>query len=127
MQDKYKHRDIVWSEEGDVVLKNGDFELSTPMQCVKQDAYNRIKTSNPDWYRHNIGADLEDLFGKNNNAITAQEGIEKITKSLLKNNRFDIGDITIDAVPVSKEQIDFFIFIDVGSYKPLIIKHEVEL
>ena len=128
MFDRYNLKDIEFSNEGDIVLDDGDFKLATSIQTIKQDAYNRIHTNNPDWYRYyNIGSDLEDLFGKDNTPKTAEEGIDKIMNALTYNNRFSASDINIDAVPINKDEIDFFIFINIGLKKPLVIKKEVYL
>ena len=126
--ERYNARDLEFSAEGDLVTKNGDFKLASPLQTIKQDASNRIKTNDPDWYRYyNIGSNLEDLFGADNTVKTANQGIEKIKNSLSYGERFSKADIEIEAVPVNKNKIAFFIFLKIKKKDPLLIKKIVTL
>lgn len=113
---------------GDLVIEDGDFKICDEEDSVIQTVMNRCKTNNPDWFRHyNIGADLEDLRGKVQKNTTAQIGEEKIMEALTHDNRFTSSDIQIEGVPTSINEITYFIFIDVGKQKPLLIEYPVQL
>lgn len=74
------------------------------LQLIKS----RLMTENPDWLLYpNIGADLTDLIGKRNTPTTAQEGKDLIIRALTYDKAFAESDITIEAVPVSRETILF--------------------
>ncbi|MFW6029045.1 MAG: hypothetical protein ACOCRO_02195 [Halanaerobiales bacterium] len=129
---KYKEKDILFYNkknnefDGDIRITNGDIKIANPEESVKQEVYNRLKTNNPDWYRHyNLGADLEDIRGMDNTEDTAELGKLKIINALTHDNRFNKSDIEIEAVPTNKDEITYYIFINLGYKKPLVIPYVV--
>ena len=124
----YNKRDIKFSEEGDIVLEDGDFKLATPKETATQDITNRVKTNDPNWFRYpDIAANLEDMFGKDNTFETAQEAVNKVEKSLTKDGRFSSGDLNIDIVPTDKDKLELFIFIKLGSTEELVARYPIRL
>lgn len=125
----YSQRDVSFSMEGDIELtEDGDFKLATPMETIKQDIFNRINTNNPDWFRYpHIGANLEDIFGKDNKFETAEEAINKAEKALTHDDRFNEGDINVDAVPTGADTIELFVFINTGIREELVTRYPIRL
>jgi len=126
---RYTTRDISLSEEGDMELdQTGDLELSTPTETVQQAAMSRIKTNNPDWFRFpRIGADLEDLFGEDNDWSTAQDAEVKAENALTIDGRFSDNDVNVDPVPTAPGILELFIFINTGAEEILAGKYPIEL
>ena len=111
---RYNGTDLRLSEDGDLVSERGDLSIVTKQEYITQSARNRIKTSDPDWFDHQIkeiGANLEDLLGMPNNPETAAAGIEKIGMALTKDGLIDREDIYIRPVPVGRYVIGFFVFV----------------
>lgn len=78
------------------------YEEESELQLIKS----RLNTENPDWYFYEeVGADLTDLIGLPNNEQTAQTGMDLILRALTYDGAFKEEDLTIEAVPVSKDQI----------------------
>lgn len=113
----YKEKDIrFYSEEvsGDYMTdETGDFALTEGHESAQQDLMNRIRTQTEDWRSHpRIGADLELLEGEPNTRETGMKGITQINETLTFDHRFDIMDVSVRAIPLSIEEIEFFIMLD---------------
>lgn len=112
---RYDESDFMFSEDGDLVIgERGDFLLVDKNEYIAQSSRHRIRTSDPDWFDHEvkeIGANLEDLIGMGNNPDTARLGIERITDCLTKTSLIDREDLLIKPVPLSRYVITFFVFI----------------
>ena len=68
----------------------------------------RLMTENPDWLLYpNIGADLSDLIGKRNTPMTAEEGRSMIIRALTYDAAFSERELTVEAIPVSRETLLF--------------------
>ncbi|QHW35651.1 hypothetical protein GZH47_32655 (plasmid) [Paenibacillus rhizovicinus] len=120
--------------EGDVILGKPDadglvdFALTGPYDCARQDIINRVRTQRGDWRHHNqIGGDLELLEGEPNTRETAAKGVTQIYDTLMADGRFLQADLYIRPVPISIEQIDFYMLLDAGEEKPLAIKQSLDL
>lgn len=112
---RYDESDLMFTEDGDFAIgERGDFLLVDKNEYVAQSARHRIRTSDPDWFDHEveeIGANLEDLIGMGNNPETARLGIERITNSLTNTSLIDRQDLLIKPIPLSRYMISFFVFI----------------
>lgn len=87
-----------------------DLALGLGYEVEKTIIQNRLKTEDPDWFHHaNIGANLSDLIGEKNTKETAERGVAMIMKSLTYAGLYKAGDINIRPVPVSLNEIVFFI------------------
>lgn len=130
---EYNKKDLLFFDndnndfDGDIRFEDGDFKVASIEETNMQEVYNRIKTNNPEWYRnYNIGADLEDLRGEKNSQRSAEWGREKILNSLTHDGRFSSSDLRIKPVPTGKNELTFYIFIDLGYKKPLVISYKID-
>lgn len=68
----------------------------------------RLMTENPDWLLYpKVGADLSDLIGKRNTPMTAEEGRSMIIRALTYDAAFSERELTVEAIPVSRETLLF--------------------
>lgn len=112
---KYDKVDLGLSEDGDLILSDGDFLLAQNQGYVIQSVRNRIRTSDPEWIDYietDIGANMEDLRGLPNTPETAQLGAQAIGKALTRDGLIDGEDIYIKPTPISKDVLIFFVFIN---------------
>jgi len=115
--------DLLFSDDGDLVIQNGDLALtSNGAQEKQQMIMCRVRTNNPDWFHHPyIGADLDDLYGEPCTRETAQKGIEQITKALTSDGYISRDNLIVEAVPGYKE-INFFIYtLDTETEEPIVL------
>jgi len=92
----YNEKDIKFSKNGDIVLKDGDFDVTKGTESLEQDVYNRAKTNNPDWYLHDgIGADLEDLRGEPNTKEVGERGASSLFSALTYGDRINAYDVKV--------------------------------
>lgn len=98
------------NEDGERIV---DLGVSYGADALKQIAYTRIRTQAPDWLIHpNMGGNLEDLIGEPNTRNTAQRGVKMIRDALTYGEFLSVGEFTVKAVPVNKEEILFIVRID---------------
>lgn len=119
--------DLEVTEDFDLKVVDGDIKLSDEQQTLKQEINNRLKTSNPDWFRHFIGADLEDLRGQKNKREVAELGSQKIHEALTKDELLSNYDYEIRYVPTAVNEITYFIKISLGYQEQITISHTLEL
>lgn len=113
---KYDYTDLELTPEGDLNIVDGDFRLVRNQEYVAQTVKHRIKINDPEWYDHEIeliGSNLEDLRGKPNTFETAQEGVKRISQSLTRDSLIDSDDLFIKPVPLSKDILLFFVYINI--------------
>ena len=124
----YNERDIKFSKNGDIVLKDGDFDITKGTESLEQDVYNRAKTNNPDWYLHDgIGADLEDLRGEPNTREVGERGASSLFSALTYGDRINAYDVKVRPVPTKANEITLYTFINTGESKPLMMPFKVNL
>ena len=129
---KYSERDISFFKNdnfmGDIQIEDNDFKLVENEKSIKQEVMNRLKTNNPDWVFHpNNGADLEDLRGMEQSRETAEKGKQNIMECLTHDGKFSSVDIRIEPVPTARNEITYFIFMNVGKKEPLVIEYQIEI
>lgn len=103
------------SEDGDLVIANGDFAVVKKQEFLNQSARNRIRTNDPEWpdyVESAVGANLEDLRGKPNTVETAREGVALITDALTRDGLIDTDDLYIRPIPIDRKTLVFFVFIN---------------
>lgn len=128
----YNEQDIrFYTQEADGdfgVDESGDFALTTEYESARQDMANRIRTQKTDWRSHpNIGADLELLEGEPNTRETGEKGETQIYRTLTYDNRFDLNDLNVRAVPTSIEEIEFLSSLDTDRNGIVVVKQPIEL
>jgi hypothetical protein len=85
----------------------------------KQVIFNRLKTDDPDWYHHpGMGGNLTDLIGEPNTRETGELGVQYITRSLTYHSFLSATQLSVRAVPISEEEIVFFITILLDDDEP---------
>ena len=112
----YSEVDIKVSPSGDLVLgANGDFQLTAPSGCLKQDIAFRVLTDQNDFAPHpNIGANLNSLIGEPNNKATCTMGERYIVNSLTSDGRVFGSDLMVKGVPISLSTVVYYIFVRDG-------------
>jgi len=134
---KYIEKDIAFYSGdiiGDLALSEPDedglvdFALTADYDCARQDIINRLRTQTTDWRSHpHIGADLELLEGEPNTRETAMKGVERIYETLTVDGRFLASDLYVRPVPVSIEQVDFYVFLNAGKDEQIYVKQSQQL
>ena len=69
----------------------------------------RVLTNNPDHQLWPVGANLEDLTGKPNTPATGSMGVASILQALTFDGRFKSTGLSVTAVPLDLNTIQFFI------------------
>ncbi|MEB2276893.1 hypothetical protein LAV82_23015 [Bacillus sp. ILBB4] len=115
--------------DGDFIAdETGDFAMTSEAESARQDINNRVRTQKTDWRSHpNIGADLELLEGEPNTRETGQRGQSQIYETLTYDNRFDIADLEVRAVPTSIEQIDFYTMLNTDRNGTIVLTQPLDL
>ena len=115
--------------EGDFVVdETGDFSLTADYDSARQDITNRLRTQKGDWRSHpNLGADLELLEGEPNTRETGMKGTTQIYEALTYDNRFNLEDLHVRAVPTSIEEIQFFVLLDANENGTVVVNQPLEL
>jgi hypothetical protein len=127
---RYSERDLAFYAdgiEGDLVLgqpnESGlvDLLLTKEFESARQDIASRSRTQTGDWRSHpKIGGDLELLEGEPNTRATGMAGVSQLMETLTYDGRFRSQDLQIRPVPVSLEQIDFYVMLDTGEELPVV-------
>ena len=102
--------DILISSDGDLVPNwNGGLSEGDDDVIDYQDINWRVLTNDPEHRAWNLGANLEDLIGLPNNPTTASMGERQIVSALTFDGRFDYNYLSVKSVPISQNEIQFFI------------------
>ncbi|MCY9186601.1 hypothetical protein [Bacillus halotolerans] len=130
----YNEKDIRFYDlenniDGDFMVDStGDFALTDDYESARQDMTNRVRTQKGDWRSHNsLGADLELLEGEPNTRETGLRGESQIYEALTYDHRFDILDLNVRAVPLSIEELQFFVVLDTDKNGPIILSESLNL
>lgn len=111
---RFDETDLKLTADGDLSIKNGDFELVHNAEATAQNAYCRLKSADPEWYGEQICASLEDLLGMENKAETAAFGEQRIRDSLTKDSLINSDELYVQGTPVDKSTILFFVYFNVS-------------
>ena len=114
----YNEIDIEVSPSGDLVIDSDkDLKLAKPSGVLKQDIAFRARTEDLDFEPHpHVGADLQSLVGEPNTREAAEEAEDKLFKSLTKDGRIMQNDARIKAVPINRDEIVLYTFINSSNY-----------
>ena len=107
--------DFGFSPEGEIVVDNEthDIKESTNDDLQIQLAYNRIKSISNDWFVDEIGADLEELVGRQCTSEIANYGKTKIINSLTFDGLWQSNDIHIKAEIKNNTNIIYTIYLKI--------------
>lgn len=121
-------RDIKATDNGDIEIVDGKFVLANEERTLKQNIEKRLRTDNPDWFRHYLlGADLEDLKGMDNTRETGELGVERIVRALTYDGLVDLDKLYVRAVPTGGHEITFYIVVQLGYNKTISLEFPVDI
>lgn len=123
----YEESDLRITKDGDLVVKDGDFDLVHDFEAAAQNVYCRLKSSDPEWFQEIICGNLEDLLGKPNTRDTATEGENMIKDALMKDGLISYDDLYVQAIPMDKFTLIFYVYFKPTDYEGDPIGYEVEL
>lgn len=110
---RYNRTDLKLTPQGDLALSPaGDLATVEKLEYQEQQAMCRVKSVTVDWFYDKIGADLEDLLGRENNRGTADELKKRVTEALIKDGMTDAADVYIEVAPVGKGKLVAFLFLN---------------
>ncbi len=121
-------RDIKATDNGDIEIVDGKFVLADEERTLKQNIEKRLRTDNPDWFRHYLlGADLEDLKGMDNTRETGELGVERIVRALTYDGLVDLDKLYVRAVPTGGHEITFYIVVQLGYNRTISLEFPVDI
>jgi len=121
-------RDIKATDNGDIEIIDGKFVLADEERTLKQNIEKRLRTDNPDWFRHYLlGADLEDLKGMDNTRETGELGVERIVRALTYDGLVDLDKLYVRAVPTGGHEITFYIVVQLGYNRTISLEFPVDI
>lgn len=123
----YNESDLRITLDGDLVIKDGDFDLVHEFEAAAQNVFCRLKSSDPEWFQEIICANLEDLLGKPNTKETATQGEDLIKDALMKDGLVGYEDLYVQAIPLDKFSLVFYVYFKPDEYEGDPIGYEVEL
>jgi hypothetical protein len=105
--------DLYWSADGDFSIDQvGDLRDTSfdPFYSTYQEIRTRVSSGFRDWATQpSLGADLESLVGRPSSKLTAEDGKTKIINSLTLGGFLRREQIKVRYLPLSKDQIAYFI------------------
>lgn len=99
-------KDIAITMNGDLMFED-DLMIVEGFDFYIQCARSRIKSISVDWFKDNIGADLERVIGKPNTESSAALGESYIINSLTFDGLFEEHEVVISKYPSSKQEIKY--------------------
>ena len=104
--------DLAFSQ-GDLVPNgSGGLLLVYDLDLDRQDCAYRALTNNPDQLLWPLGANLEDLIGKPNNAVTGTKAERQVANALTYDGRFLIQNLLIQSTPITLSEIEIAVTIN---------------
>lgn len=105
--------DLYWTLDGDVTLgKEGDLRDTSfdPLRSVWQEMRTRCRSSYKDWILHpTLGANLDELLGRMNNRMTAEEGKTNIIAALTQGGFISRNAINVKYMPLARNWLLYII------------------
>lgn len=109
--------DFYWTMDADFsVGPDGDIRDTSYdyARTYFQEVRTRGRSETQDWAIHpSLGANLHDLIGRVNNKMTAEEGKNKLVAAMVYGGFLRREQVNIRYIPVSKDQIVYFIKVSV--------------
>lgn len=118
--------DLFLSRDGDIVIENKDLKTSSFDTYLEQSAINRIKSIKGNWFKDNIGADMEEILGEPNTRTVAEMGKNKIITSLTEDNMFELDEVFVKVVPTSRNNVMYFVALK-GYNGPIFLNFNLDL
>jgi hypothetical protein len=110
---RYDRTDLTLTSAGDLALTaGGDLATVNQLQYQAQQALCRVKSVTVDWLYDNVGADLEDLLGLENNPATAELFKTKVKAALTQGGFLEEQDIYAEVIPTDKAKLVMFLFLN---------------
>jgi len=108
--------DIGMTLDGDIMVgDNGDFLLVEGFEWLYREVNKRLRTENPEWMFHpTIGVSLSDFQGYPNTPEAAKELRQRIKYVLSKDNIAFPGEFNVRVVPVERDAIIVYIYLDMA-------------
>jgi hypothetical protein len=114
--------DLFLTLDGDLAI-NGNKDIGMVQSSKQNDVqqiYIRLMTEPGDFYSYpTLGVDLSRLYGMAQSAETGELGKQLIRTALERENIFRGKNISINAVPISRDVIRFDVHILSGSNQPV--------
>jgi len=111
--------DLYWTLDGDLALgESGDlrdtsFDL---YRSLFQEVRTRIRSSFKDWILHpQLGANLDELLGKPNSRMTAEEGKTSIISSLVMGGFLPKSAIKVRYMPLGRHWLTYSVSITIAT------------
>jgi hypothetical protein len=106
-------RDLEFSDDGDLLIdETGDLKLADAPRSVVQDIQFRAQNNYGDFEPNPLlAADLQRYRGHPNNRQTGEAIKEAVYYSLIRDGRFQRGDVFVDVVPYSQRAVAIFVFV----------------
>lgn len=101
-------QDLLFSETGDFVVKNGDLQDSRSLQGLGflEEIENRLKSSFNDWKLNpGYGANLSSFRGLNNNKVLWSRIVDSINYSLTQDHFLLSSDFSVYATGINESQV----------------------
>lgn len=126
---RYDEADLAITLDGDLIVdeEKGDFKLVEGIECTAQGVFCRLKSSDPEWFDETLAANLEDLLGLPNTEENGRKGEEMITNALMVDNLVSIEDLYVQAIPIDKYTLIFYVFFKGPTDEPIGYEVEVNL
>lgn len=121
-------RDIEVDDDGDLVIgSNGDLKLASTLDTAIQDIIMRIRTNYMEMQLHpSFGANMQAKYGLPNTAENADWIRSAITMSLLRDERFGPGEVSVEVVPVAVDELLVLVVLNsIGYDQPVSSEQEV--
>jgi hypothetical protein len=125
---RYNEMDLAITLDGDLIVdeEKGDFATVENSEAAAQNMFCRLKSSDPEWFDETLAANLEDLLGLPNTRENGEKGEEMIRHAMLIDDLISIDDLYVQAVPIDKYTLVFFVFFQ-GPETDKPIGYEVEV
>ena len=120
-------KDFELSTDGDLIISESDLSVVEDTGFYIQLASNRIKSISKDWFKDNIGSDLEEVLGMPNTQDNAKIGEDKIRQALIFDNTFTEENVRIKSYPTSKNSIGFEVSITKHPFGSFFLRVSLDL
>jgi len=101
----YVLQDLETTDDGDLVISNGDLKIASPLRTVAQAIDQVILTNKGDLFTEpSFGANLDEFYGKPNIDANHKLMEQSIYQAINEQGLISPGDIEIDIVPIDTDE-----------------------
>lgn len=113
--------DIKMSDDGDLVISNGDLDTVSGLDWLALEINKVCQTNNPEWYSYpNIGADIENFAGQPNTRNICRSLELQITDAISAQKIHFPGVLNVRCVPIDQNTVNIYITVDIaGTTNPI--------